>query len=415
MPRRQRAVRLEARTNRLKLTPRKKPYDFTTISPGIALGYRRCVSAGRWVVKVAGGHGARWTKVVGFADDFEPADGEHILSWWEAQGKARKLARGQDTDSARPATVDEAIADYARDLITRNAGPANARRARAIVPASMLAKPVSLLRIGELRRLRDNLVAQGAKPASVNRDMKGLKAALTLAAKHDPRIANSNAWKNGLEALPDAYRSTRNILLTDDEVRVLIAAAYAENDALGLLVETAAVTGARISQLGRLDIADLQADRPDPRLMMPSSRKGKGVKRIERKPVPITSDLAIKLKRVAGDRVSSDPLLLRADGKAWQPEIADYRQPVINAVTRAGLDPKRITLYSLRHSSIVRALLAGVPTRVVAAQHDSSVPMLEKAYSAHILDHSDTVARRGLLDLASPSVPVVVRLSERRT
>ena len=148
---------------------------------------------------------------------------------------------------------------------------------RTLLPPTLLAKPVALLTVRELKHLRDGLVAKGAKPASVNRDLKGFKAALNLAAAHDPRITNSAAWRIGLAALPDAH-NVRNVILSDEQVRVLIAAAYVEDDALGLLVETAAVTGARVSQLARLEVADLQADRPDPRLMMPSSRKGKGVK-----------------------------------------------------------------------------------------------------------------------------------------
>ena len=46
MARRPRASRLETRTARLKLPARQKPYDFTTLSPGIALGYRRNHAAG---------------------------------------------------------------------------------------------------------------------------------------------------------------------------------------------------------------------------------------------------------------------------------------------------------------------------------------------------------------------------------
>src|SRR5215468_6744395 len=119
MARRPRAARLETRTARLKLKVRKKPYDFTSISAGIQLGYRRCKGAGRWVVKVADGHGGHWTKVVGFADDHEDADGDGILTWWEATDKARKLARGQDANTGRPATVDEAITEYQNDLAAR--------------------------------------------------------------------------------------------------------------------------------------------------------------------------------------------------------------------------------------------------------------------------------------------------------
>jgi len=409
MARRPRAARLETRTARLKLPVRRKPHDFTTISPGIALGYRRCASAGRWVVKVADGHGGHWTKALGLADDFEDADGEHVLTWWRAQDKARALARGKDPESGRPGTVDEALADYERDLIARSASPANARRVRALLSPTMLAKPVALLTARELKHLRDGLVAKGAKPASVNRDFKGLKAALNLAAAHDERIINVRAWRTGLAALPDAH-TARNVILTDEQVLALIAAAYAESDAFGLLVESAAVTGARISQLARLEVADLQAERGDPRLMMPSSRKGKGVKRITRKPVPITADLAAKLTRAVGNRAPSEPLLLRSDGKPWRPDNQDYWLPFRNTVTRTGLDPKIVTLYALRHSSIVRALLAGVPTRVVAVQHDTSVGMLERTYSAFIADHSDAVGRRGLLNTAQPVAANVVAL-----
>src|SRR5262249_9737447 len=130
MPRRPRAARLETRTARLRLPIRKKPFDFISISPGIALGYRRCVGAGRWVVKVADGRGGHWTKVVGIADDHEGADGAHIFTWWQAQDKARALARGKDA-GGRPATLAEALSDYEADLIARSANIANARRARA--------------------------------------------------------------------------------------------------------------------------------------------------------------------------------------------------------------------------------------------------------------------------------------------
>ena len=413
MARRPRAARLEARTARLKLPVRRKPHDFTTISPGIALGYRRCASAGRWVVKVADGHGGHWTKALGLADDFEDADGEHVLTWWQAQDKARALARGKDSDSVRPGTVAEALADYEKDLIARSASPANARRVRALLSPTMLAKPVALLTARELKHMRDTLVAKGGKPASINRDLKGLKAALNLYAAHDPRVLNRDAWRIGLKALPDSFRSRNaQAVLTDEETRALIAAAYVENDALGLLTEVAAVTGARISQLAGLQVADLQADRAGPRLMMPSSRKGRGIKKITRKPVPITASLATKLKRTASDRTK--PLLLRGDGKPWCPANADYRRPFQQAVIRAGLDPQQVTFYALRHTSITRLLLNGAPIRLVADMHDTSVAMIEATYSAAISEHSDVVLRRGLLDIAQPAAVNVVPLAKGR-
>jgi hypothetical protein len=147
--------------------------------------------------------------------------------------------------------------------------------------------------------------------------------------------------------------------------------------------------------------------------MMPSSRKGKGIKRIERKPVPITSTLAEQLRQAAGNRTRTEPLLLRTDGAPWQPAKADYRLPFISVVRSVGLNPRMATLYSLRHSSIVRQILANTPLRVIAATHDTSTGQIEKTYSAYIGDVSDAVTRRALLDTAHPVAGNVVALSGR--
>jgi hypothetical protein len=54
------------------------------------------------------------------------------------------------------------------------------------------------------------------------------------------------------------------------------------------------------------------------------------------------------------------------------------------------------SIYALRHTSIVRQLLAGIP-RIVALNHGTSVPMIEFTYSKHISGHSDAMTRRALL------------------
>jgi hypothetical protein len=53
-----------------------------------------------------------------------------------------------------------------------------------------------------------------------------------------------------------------------------------------------------------------------------------------------------------------------------------------------------VTIYALRHSNIVRQLLANVPVRVVAV---TSAAMTERTYSRHITDHADPLARGALL------------------
>jgi integrase len=405
---RPRASQIETRTSRLKLAVRRKPYSFTTVSPGIALGYRRTHAAGTWVMRAADGKGGAWTKRVGLADDFEDADGEHVLTWWQATDKARKLARGSDADVGRPATVADAVDAYERDLLARGGSIANAGRIRKHLTSTLAAKPVGLLSARDLAAWRDGLLAGGMQPATAVRLTKATKAALTLTAKRDHRITNRAAWRDGLSGLAEGFASRNVQRLDDDQVRAVIAAAYAIDPAFGLYVETAAVTGARISQIARLTVADRQADNGTPRLMMPTSRKGRGRKPGKR-PVPITRELAAKL---ASNRPSNEPLLLRADGRAWQSsQDGDHERLYRQAAESAGV---KGTIYALRHSSIVRALLANVPVRVVAATHDTSVVMVERTYSSFITDYADEIARRGLLASAIEPDAKVATLVRRR-
>jgi hypothetical protein len=66
-----------------------------------------------------------------------------VLTFYQAQDQAKKLARGEDGSAdGAPITVDGALKDYRRDLEARSANPYNARLAapaplqRAAVEAS---------------------------------------------------------------------------------------------------------------------------------------------------------------------------------------------------------------------------------------------------------------------------------------
>jgi integrase len=399
MARRLRSATLETRTARLKLPINKKPYP-ARVGPGIRLAYRRNETAGSWSVIAADGKGGNWMKGFAIADDYEAANGETVLDFWQAQERARVIARGHkdlDADSGKPVTVREAMDRYEADLKARSGDGYNAQRVRMHLPDTLANETVALLSSPrKFRHWRDSLIKKGLAASTVNRTAAVFQAALEYAAKLDPRITCQSAWRTGLAALPDAEQS-RNVIIPDNAVLRIVSAAYEESHQFGLLVDVASVTGARVSQLARLEVGDVQAGRPDPRLMMPSARKGKGRKRIERRPVPIPSNLVTALKQASLGRPDQAPLLTRPDGAPWR--HSDHRHPFTRAVRRAGLDAT-VTIYALRHSSIVRQLLANTPIRVVAAQHDTSVVMLERTYSRHISDHGDALVRRALLDTA---------------
>ena len=382
----------------MKLPVAKKPV-FVKVGPGVSLGYRRNRTAGTWVARVADGKGGNWTKGIANADDFEEASGTSLLNFWQAQDRANTLARGgNDEGDGRPVSVAQALDGYERDLRARGGDVRNVARVRVHLPNTLASKAVTLLTFRDLRHWRDGLSKTGLAPASVNRSANVFKAALNLAADHDTRIGTRTAWETGLVSLPDAEQS-RNVILPEPTVLSIVNSAYEKlDDTFGLLVEVAAVTGARVSQLARLEVRDLQGDRTDPRLMMPSSRKGRGRKRVERRPVPITATLAKQLQQSSAGKSGDALLLTKSDGSPWRQ--SDHTRPFQRAVAHAGLDPAAVTIYALRHSAIVRELLANVPIRVVASTHDSSVLMIEKTYSRFITDHSDALSRHALLQTA---------------
>lgn len=383
---RTRAPQLETRTSRLKLASRKKPF-FVTVAPRIALGYRRTQGAGTWVVRAADGHGGNWTKAFGIADDHEESNGGSVLTFWQAQDKARALARvGEGSNSEAPATVSEAIESYAADLAARGADLNNAGALRLHVPDTMKAKAVALLTEKELRHWRNNIVKRGLKPATADRVARAFKACLNLAAADDPkRVVNGGAWRTGLARLPDG-ETARNVILSDAQIAAVVRACYVDDQAFGTLIETLAATGSRESQVVRLRADDLIDDPVAPRLLMPSSKKGRN-RRIERRPISISTRLASVLRQTSHGRAPEAPLLAR---------VSNVARLFRDATKHLNLDPDA-TPYALRHSSIVRMLLQRVPTRVVAAHHDTSVPMIEKHYSAFIIDVADDLTRRALL------------------
>jgi integrase len=185
-------------------------------------------------------------------------------------------------------------------------------------------------------------------------------------------------------------------------VRAVVAAAYESGAALGTLVEILAVTGCRPIQAWRLTVADVQRDR----LMLPSSLKGKGRKRIERRAVPIPADLATRLKQLGKGRDPDDVLLRKASGEPWGK--SSLRDPFREIAKRVGLNPNVATPYCLRHSWIASRLVRGLPIKLIADAADTSPAMIQQTYGRYIpADHTDELLRAALLDLNAPTGNVV--------
>jgi integrase len=377
-------------------------------------GYRRNEGVGTWSVRCADGRGKNWVKRIGEADDVDDHNG---MSFWAAQAKARELRySGPNVTRHRPPTVAEALTAYREDLQLRDAPVNNVSRTEHHLPASLAGKLVTMLTAHELRTWRNNLRRKGGarlKPASVRRTCAMLKAALNLSARLDARITNAREWDQGLKSPDDSTITHRNVIVADAAIARIAAAAYGIDPAFGLWCEVVATTGCRPVQVTRLQVQDLKVD--PARLLMPSSSKGRK-RQIRHVPVPIPPALALSLKAASTGRDASAPLLLKSDGEPWRPgdHILLFREAAKTANLKqgevTGAKPSGVTCYSLRHSSIVRGLVRGLPIRLVATQHDNSVIQIERNYSRFIADVSDSLIRGAMLDLSEPAAGNVVPL-----
>lgn len=395
---------------------------------------------GVWVVKIVI-DGKRVEERLGSADDdgapesalSYPSAVVAALEWSKRQVAAFEGKAGAEGSSPIP-SVRAVIEDYStRRHRMAPSGRCSAAHLLKHLPAD------SPLGRAKLPHLTSKLIDEwldGLKPAyakavrtvgaeprlsvgSLNCLLSDLRAALNAAIEKYRRqipsyiAAEVKVGTRVRSKEPGDLEGGRMQLLTDDQVRDLVDAAFGIDQDFGYLVLIAASSGARYSQIARLVVADVQVQRA--RIMMPGSRKGR--KRSQRAPaaVPISPEVLERLTPLLAGRHSQDTLLMRwvmkrtGGAERW---MKDKRRPWGAAydvkylwektVAAAGA-PDDTIMYALRHSSIVRGLIAGLPVRVVAALHDTSIRMIEDHYSAYILDMTEDLARRHAIAMAAPS------------
>jgi integrase len=390
-------MNLETKTARAKLIARKKPYFVRVGGAGVNLGYRRTVSGvGSWLARWSDGAEGNNQKVIAKADDAEAANGRDILSYVQAADMVRRLVRTGNTEEQpqRVVTVKDVVDAYAGGRSTKE----NVDRLKLHVLPQLGKRPVGALTADDLRGWQNRLTKTLAA-ASINRVGAVFKAALNRHADNDPTISR-HAWEVGLAALGEAEQAD-NIVITDAQVRAVVAAAREQSTEFGLLCEVLALTGARYSQAARCRVRDLVGDT----LMIPSSAKGQK-RRATRVPVPISAALADKLRVAATAREAKpdDVLLVKPSGEAWAK--SDHFRLWNRARDAAGLSAEA-SIYCLRHTSISRAILAGKPLVLICRLHDTSPAMVMRNYAAEIAQLADAEARKGMLDIDQPNAEVI--------
>jgi integrase len=443
MARRIRESTLDTVAARSKLRARGKPY-YRAIARGLHLGFRKNKRGGVWVVRRYIGNEDYKVETIGQADDeHRDADGNNVLNFYQAQDRAKAHAtdaieRIRLSELGAPITVESSIEEYLTDRERREAKQkggklglkrdARSRLKRHVLSDSKLAA-MELRALNEdhlfdwrqgMARRRKGDADSTLSESAIRRTANDLKAALNLAQKrYRARLpaALPIIIKNGLAIAEAKGIATRaGQILPDADIRAIIKAAEQVDQEgewggdLARLVLVLAASGSRFSQAARISVGDVKPT--ELQIMMPVSRKGRGEKAVSHTRLRVGEDVMAALRPVLAGRKGHEPLLLRPRWRQVEPmkwevvsreswhSAAELSRPWAAILSRAGL-PKGIVPYALRDSSIVRCLVAGLPVRLVAALHDTSSAMIERHYSAHIVDAMDELAARAIVPLVA--------------
>lgn len=415
--------KIDTPAKRAKLAARKNPYwaKIAGGRGGLTLGYRKLAhGSGAWIAKLTI-DGRRAEERIGEADDeglpeaLSYADAVAASLQWR-RWKRSALIEARKAHSAGALTVWDAVSAYVARRVERSAvsGENALRVLRKYVrgDSDFSTTRLSKLHAGDIEAWRGRLPRRIA-PSTENRILNDVRAALNAACETHRRQLPPllrEEIRIGTRARPAASNARKQIL-SDAEVRRVVEAAFAvdPDGDFARLIMLAAATGARFSQLAAMCVGDIQVDLG--RAMVPAARKGRVIKPKPPIAVPLGRDVVDAMSAAIDGRQEDNALLERwsyrkAEKLRW---ARDRRRPWRNAheadklwaatLTRAEL-PDTTVMYALRHSSIVRGLRAGLPIRLVAASHDTSVEMIEAHYSAFIVDATEDLARRAAISFA---------------
>lgn len=382
--------RIDTVSGRAKLPPRREPY-WAKIGNGQHVGYRRSEDGGgAWIARAYdAGTRSRAYRALGDLAGVTGAD-QYDAAVRLAREWFTHIEQGGSTDAR---TVGDACARYVahiRETKGDKAAGVAAQRLAALVASDHIAR-IELAKLQE-RHVKDwrkrleltpcKAPARGKNcrvktpqpeprprtPATLNRDMTYLRAALNL-AKADRLLVTDMAWCRALLPVKGAERR-RDTYLTRDQRRALLDAIICPS--LRALVACLCVLPLRPGAIAGLTVGDFDARAGTLRVSTDKAGQGRRL---------LLPDTAAELLRSqAKGKLPRAPLLSRPDGSPWDKD--SWKRPVKAAVIAAGL-PADAVLYSLRHSAITDLVSGGLDLMTVAQIAGTSARMIELHY-AHL-------------------------------
>jgi integrase len=391
-------AKLGSPTARERLKRGRQPHWQALVEGKVHLGYQ-CWKAkpgegkplGRWLLRRYIGNNKYRVETLGRADDAARADDVTVLSFDQAQAKARAMVAspGGGNGKIERLTVRQAMERYIE--FKRHKGQSvrdvTSRSGVHILPA-LGNLVVSDLSADTLRRWLSNMAnspaqlrSKGNKPnyraapvtkedvrrrkASANRVLTMLKAALNH-AYDEGHVQKRDAWGRRLAPF-EKVEVARVRYLTVAEAERLINACEPNFRAL---VRAGLETGCRYGELTQLEVCDFNPDAKT--LAIRQSKSG------EPRHVVLTEEGAAFFRRHCAGRDGHKRMFCHDDGGEWQK--SEQARPMAEACIHAKIKPA-ISFHILRHTWASLAVMEGVPLMVVAKNlGHADTRMVEKHY-----------------------------------
>ncbi|MGY8705112.1 site-specific integrase [Bradyrhizobium sp. 18BD] len=392
MARTVRDANLEKREARRRLEARGKPY-YRVMEEGVHLGYRRIkTGAGNWVVRSYVGDQKYEVETIGPADDLSDADGVKILSFSQAQAKAREMMVERANKAAGktgPLTVKAAVEAYIEFLEAKRKSASFSRYAADafILPVlgnteakdltkdqietwhHDLAKAGARIRVKKgteqrFKEITDPEEHQRRRRSTANRILTVLKAALNKAWREE-KVPSDAAWR-AVEPFKGVDAARARYLELAEVTRLL----NASDQDFRRLARGAVETGARYGELTRLKVVDFSHNSGTVSIRKSKSSKSRHIH--------LTEDGVAFFRSLTAGRAGTAFLFLKENGEPWKKD--HQKDPMREACKRAKIDPP-MGFHGLRHTWASHAVMNGVPLMVVAKNlGHSDTRMVEKHY-----------------------------------
>ena len=396
MARTVRNAKIDTRTARNKL-PAGDEIHWVSVSQGKAIGYRKGPKGGSWISKIATS-ALRKQITLGAADDTLDANGTTILSYAQAQDKARTWWGEMEAGPAAPVviiTVEEAVRRYVAFLAAekKTAKDAEQRLTKHVLPVLGKRRVVDLT-LTELENWRNALVCHDDDDPDVERRSKDtanrlinyLKAALNRLMQDQANgITDDRAWRF-FKPFRDVGQA-RQVHLDRDQITRLI---NVTSGGLRRLVTASLLTGCRFGEMEAMRISSFSPSTgtihvPDE----PGCKTGA-------RDVVLTLEGVAFFNEITAGHHPDMIMFPRDDGKPWGK--SGYTRPLAAAVKLAKL-PEDTCHYSLRHTYASQSLMAGMNVQLLAENMGTSVAMIEKHYGKFTKS-----ARRAQIEASAPKL-----------